>query len=95
VHKFSDFAKAERRLDGEKVKIDTILDKEVEFTGYRISKSKMKDCETYLTMQFKQDDQLRVVFTSSKVLADQFEKYVENLPFLATIRYEGKYYTLS
>ena len=47
LKKFSDFAQDEKRLDGQKVKIEDILDKEVEFTAFRISKSKIKDCDKY------------------------------------------------
>ena len=40
MKKFSDFAKENNILDGESVKINTSLDKEIEVLGYKITDSK-------------------------------------------------------
>lgn len=90
-HKFSEFATEKGKLDGEKVKLKDIFGKEILVTGHSVHKSKFKD-ETYLTLQFKLDEKVCVLFTGSGVLTDQVERYVDQIPFLATIRDFGNIY---
>lgn len=92
--KFSEFAAGDAKLDGEKIKLKDILDKEILVTGYSIHRSKFKD-ENYLTVQFEIGGKRHVLFTGSCVLTDQIEKYAEKIPFLAIIRDFGKYYAFT
>lgn len=98
LHKFSDFAVIRTKLDGERVKdITEVLNKELIFTAFTISRSKVQGCEKYITIQFKENENspLRVVFTSSLVLIDQFLEYEKQLPFVATIKKVNRYLTLT
>ena len=93
MKKFSDFAK-ESILDGEKVKIDDIINKEIKIIGYAIKDSKYKS-KLYLTLQIIRENNKYVIFTGSSVLIDQLEKYKNKIPFVATIRKNNKYYSLT
>lgn len=98
VHKFSDFATIHRKLEGEKVaNISEIFNKELIFTAYNICRSKVQGCEKYITIQFKESESgpLKVAFTGSLVLIDQFIEYGEKLPFVATIKKVNRYMTLT
>lgn len=92
--KFSEFAEEEKPLEGSKVKLDDILNKEVLITGFKVSESKFKQ-EKYLTIQFLEDKIVHVTFTGSGVLINQLTKYAEHIPFLSTIRKINKYYSLT
>jgi len=96
MKKFSDFSK-ENILDGDKIRIDDILNEEVLITGYAIKNSKYSKNESgkYLTLQIIKDDKKYVVFTGSDVLIDQMEKYNAEIPFMATIRKINRYYSLT
>ena len=74
-----------------------ILNKELIFTGFTVNKSKVKNCDKYITIQFKEDENspLRVAFTASTVLIDQFIAYENQLPFIATIKKVNRYMTLT
>lgn len=95
--KFSDFAEEARPLDGEKVKIDDILNLEIQITGYSVKESKYRKNNSgkCLTMQFERDDRLFICFTGSDVLIGQFQKYGDKVPFVATVKKIDRYYTLS
>lgn len=95
MKRFSDFCKETLPLDGEKVKIETIVDKEILVTGYKITSSKQNEGEHCLTLQFQEDAQTMIVFTGSKVLIEQIEKYNSEIPFLTTIRKINRYYSFS
>lgn len=96
MKKFSDFSK-ENVLDGDKIRIDDILNEEVQITGYAIKNSKYSKNESgkYLTLQIIKDDKKYVIFTGSDVLIDQLEKYNDEIPFMATIRKINRYYSLT
>lgn len=96
MKKFSDFAK-EEILDGDKVKISQVLNKEIEISGFCINESKYKKNKSgkYLTLQIKYNDEKRVVFTGSDVLIEQMKKYGDEVPFLTTIRKINRYYSLT
>lgn len=97
-HKFSDFAKIHTQLEGERVKdVTEVLNKELIFTKFTINRSKVQGCDKYITIQFQETETspLRVVFTSSQVLIDQFLEYEEQLPFVATIKKVNRYMTLT
>lgn len=95
--KFSDFAEAPKVLDGQKVKIGSVLDQEITIIGFRFRKSKYGgNVPTCLTVQFENDEgERRVFFTGSGVLIEQFEQYGDHVPFRATLRKIDKFYTLS
>lgn len=83
--KFSDFSEEEAGLEGDKKKIEDILNKEILVVGYRIGKSKYRD-KDYLTLQFENGGNKYVVFTGSEVLTKQAQKYEEKMPFHTTIK---------
>jgi len=97
MKKFADFAQEARPLDGEKVKIESILNVEITIIGYGIKKSRYDKnfSGKYLTVQFEQDGQRKVFFTGSDVLIEQFEKYGDQIPFVATVKRVDRYYTLA
>ena len=95
--RFSDFAKEHVPLDGAKLKIDDIINKEITVIGYRVKDSKFtKDkITTCLTIQFLLGDTRHVVFTGSQVLLDQCKAYESEIPFLATVKKVDKYFTFT
>lgn len=97
LKRFSDFAKEHVSLDGEKVKIDSILDVELEIIAFRINQSKFnsKGNNSCLTIQFIKEGKKYITFTGSGVLLDQAKMYSDELPFIARIRKIDRYYTLS
>jgi len=97
IKKFSDFAEEDGPLEGDKVKVETILNQEILILGYKVKKSKYKkeNSEQCLTVQFEIDEQKKIFFTGSNVLMDQIEKYAGEIPFLATVKKIDKYYTFS
>lgn len=98
LHRFSDFATIHRKLEGEKVQnIADIFNKELIFTAFNICKSKVQGCDKYITIQFKETEAgpLKVAFTGSQILIDQFLEYSEQLPFIATIKKVNRYMTLT
>lgn len=90
---FSQFAK-ETILDGDKIKLDDVLNQEIEILAISIKTSKYKD-KDYLTIQLTFNDKKYVSFTGSGVLIDQLTKYKAELPFFTTIRKINKYYSLT
>jgi len=93
MKRFGDFAK-ETVLDGDKISITDIINKEVIIVDYRVKESKLKE-GNYLTLQIEKNDKKYVIFTGSQVLIDQIERYKNELPFLTTIRKINKYYSLT
>lgn len=97
MKRFGEFAQEEAPLDGAKLKIDDVLNREIVVTGCRVSDSRYTKAgaERCLKLQFELDGVKHVLFTGSGVLIDQVQKYKEEIPFIATIRKIDKYYTLS
>jgi hypothetical protein len=93
--RFSDFSQESQRFDGDKVKIEAILNKEIKIIGARIAPSKRNEGNKYLTVQFEMEDSKYIIFTGSSVLIDQLTKYNDEIPFMTTVRKIGNYYTLS
>ncbi len=97
MEKFCDFAEKRQILEGDKERIDDILNKNIIVTGYKIEKSKFKKNgnEQYVKIQFKDDEQAapHVCFTGSTVLIDQLELYKEHIPFETQIKKINRYYT--
>lgn len=99
MKKFSDFAQERTVLDGAKLPIDDVINKEMEVTGFRIAKSKYgrNTSGMCLTLQFRfiNTEEKNVVFTGSDVLIEQMERYGDEVPFQCVIRKIDKYYTLT
>ena len=96
MKKFSDFAN-EKILDGDKIKIDGVLNKEIKVIGYSIKNSKYSKNKSgeYLTLQIEMDNEKYIIFTGSDVLIDQLKKYCNEIPFLTTVRKINRYYSLT
>lgn len=95
--RFAEFAQERIPLDGDKVKIETILNREILITGCSIKRSKYDKNSSgkFLTLQFELEGKKQVFFTGSDVLIEQLEKYGEQVPFLATIKKIDRFFTLS
>lgn len=93
--KFSEFCQEIQPLDGDKVKIESIINQEILITGYRITKSKQSEDGKCLMLQFEIDENKNIIFTGSNVLINQIEKYNSEIPFLTTIRKINRYYIFS
>ena len=76
MNKFSEFATEEHQLTGEKLSIETILNKEIIVKNAKIGKSKYDKNKSgnYLTLQFDFEGNEHVIFTSSDVLINQINK---------------------
>jgi hypothetical protein len=97
--RFSEFA-TNTHLDGAKVKLESILDKEIVVHGYKVTDSRFKGegSDKCLTIQFSYptSEERFVIFTGSKVITDQLERNADgNMPFLAIIKRVGKYFALT
>lgn len=106
IPSFSDYVE-NKSLEGDKVKIDDLLNKEIVITAYTVSTSKFKDkgCGYCIKVQFYYYDDTakikKIFFSGSGVIKDQLEEIksaLENkglpLIFKATIKKQGKYYSL-
>lgn len=95
--RFKDFAKDHVPLDGAKLKIDDILNKEITVIGFRVKSSKFTkaNATTCLTIQFMMGDERHIVFTGSQVLLDQCKSYESELPFMATVKKIEKYFSFT
>ncbi len=72
MKKFGDFAE-ENILDGDKIRIDDVINEEITILNFRVKESKLKDGD-YLTLQISKNDKKHVIFTGSHVLIDQIKK---------------------
>ncbi len=93
--RFSDFAEETKSFEGDKKRIDDILNQEILITDFKIKDSKKKQGSLYATIQFKIDDVNHIAFTGSGVLIEQLEKYKDNLPFYTMIKKIDRYYTFT
>lgn len=99
MNSFSDFADATGPLEGEKLKLDDVINKAIVVTGFKVSKSKYQDNGDgqYVTIQFREpdSDELQVLFTGSRVLREQCQAYCDKMPFKAVIKRINQYYTFT
>jgi len=98
MKRFADFAQEPPILDGDKMRIDDVLNMEISIIGCRVARSKYTKNKSgmCLTLQFiHPDGKRRVLFTGSDVLIDQIQKYESELPFSATIKRVDKFYLLT
>ncbi len=91
---FSDFAKTEG-LDGDKLTVGDILNREIFVKAYRVMASKCVKDRELLQLQFELNEHTYIIFTNSTVLIKQIEEYKEEIPFYATIKKQGSYYTFT
>ena len=105
IPKFADYSE-KRTLDGEKVKIDDIINKEIIVTGYHVSTSKYKHKSgeycTKVQFYFADDESkdTKVFFSGSTVIKDQIEDVEKKLKesdlpllFQTTVKKVGNYYS--
>ena len=100
VRRFSDFATNDKPLEGEKKRIDDVVNLEITVTGAKVRESKYKEeigRKRYMTLQFEMEgsENKNVLFTGSEVLIGQIEKYREYLPFATKIQKIDRYYTFT
>lgn len=95
--RFSEFARENMPLDGSKLKLDDVVNREMLVLDYRVKDShfKKENCEKCMTLQFKIKDKVYVMFTGSNVLRDQIERYKTEIPFITTIKKIDRYYTFT
>jgi len=97
MKKFEDFATTEGYIDGDKIKIEEVINREIAVIGYAINDSKYNKNNSgkCLTLQFILEENTKIIFTGSDVLISQMEKYNKEIPFLTTIKKINKFYTLT
>lgn len=98
MKRFSDFATDDGVLTGDKLKLEDILGREIIVKGYKVSDSKYGkngEDKKVLTLQFELGGIDYIVFTGSKVLMDQVEKYKDEIPFLTKIEKVNTFYSFS
>lgn len=97
MKKFSDFARDALPIDGSKMKIEEVLNREISVIGFKIDESKYNRSNSpkCLKLQFELDGERHVLFTGSTILCEQIQKYQEEIPFVATIKKIDKYYSFS
>lgn len=97
MKRFSDFSQEKGVLEGDKVKIDSVLNQEITIIGYSIKKSRYdkNNSGKYLTLQYEDEMDKKIIFTGSEVLIEQLEKYGDEIPFKTTIKKIDRYYTLT
>ena len=107
IPNFGDLVES-KALDGEKKKLEEVLDKVIVVTGFRSAKSKFvhKGTEFYTTIQFyfedDPDEKPYVLFTGSGVIKEQLESIEAKLEeaglekkFRTTIKKVGNYHALT
>lgn len=93
MNRFSQFniKSPQKGFEGDKVKIERILNKEIIIHEYRIEESKIKayrerGSEKCLYLQISVNDELHVVFTSSAALIDMISQVPQSgFPFMTVI----------
>lgn len=87
------FAKANEHngLQGEKIKIDRLIGKQIIFTDFEIIESQYKRAgDTVLKVQIILDNELRIFFTQSAYIRKTLELFSEYLPRKGTIIREDR-----
>lgn len=107
IPKFSDLS-SRTNLEGDKVRIDDILDREIIVTGAQISDSKYKNkgCRFCTKLQFyfldDTDETKHVLFSGSDVIKSQIDDVTEALEqkgldfrFVTKITKQGNFYSFA
>lgn len=85
MKKFSEISKQSGPLEGRKISIDDILEKEVIVNTYDVIKGKYES-ETCLVIQIEFEGEKRVIFTGSEILTKTLKSISpEDFPFSTTI----------
>lgn len=96
---FSEISQESSRLEGEKVKLDSILNQDIIIHDFNIAPSSFSKNKSgnYIMIQFsiKGKEEKSVLFTGSDVLIDQLQRYKDEMPFQVQIKKINKYYTLT
>lgn len=97
MKRFSDFATDQVALEGDKARLEDIIDQSIVVTGYRVRGSRygQNGNSEYLTLQFEWEGKTWIVFTGSKVLTEQIQKYSHEIPFQTVIRRISRYYSFT
>ncbi len=97
MKRFSDFADPLNILDGAKIKLDEVINREIVVLGFRVTESKFGKNKSgkCLMLQIEIDGVHKVIFTGSDVLIEQMARYGGEVPFCATLKKIDKFYTLS
>lgn len=98
MKKFSEISNEEERLEGEKVKLDDILNQDIIIKGFTLAQSKFSKNKSgmYATVQFSYYvGEKHVFFTGSDVIIEQLQKYKVEMPFMTQIKKINKYYTFT
>jgi hypothetical protein len=69
MNKFSEIAKDDIHLAGDKLSLPDIVGKQIIVTGYKITKSKFKE-DNYTAIQFELDGEQHVTFTGATILIE-------------------------
>ena len=94
--KWSDFADPhEGPLPGKKIPQGEYLGKDLIVMGFKIIPSKKREDSECLCLQVKINDEMRVIFTGSAVLAKQCQKYGDHIPFRGRISKIDRYLTFA
>lgn len=95
MRKFSDFAKVCVPLEGDKLKIAEVLNKDIVVLSYQIKQSKKREGTQYITLQVEMDGKKYIVFTGSHVLISQAEEYSKHMPFETIIKKINDFYSFT
>jgi hypothetical protein len=80
---------------GDKIKINRVINKEIEVKDYELNESKFKEQNSSqcLKLQIKYEDELRVIFTGANQLIEAIRQISKDvLPFKTTIVETNGYY---
>ena len=81
IKRYSDFAAIEKRFDGDKLKINDIINQEIIVHDFKIKKSIQDPEKDYLTLHIEMGSERHICFTGSKVLIDQIKACESEMPF--------------
>lgn len=93
--KFSEIARDKLPMPGRKVRIDDILNKDIEIVDFRVRKSTKRENTECLQLQFVYNNEVCILFTGSVVLLDQIQSVKEEFPVDTKIVKIDKYYAFS
>ncbi len=95
--RFNEFSKESVPLEGEKRKIEDIINQEILVLQYKVQNSRFdkNNSPHCLMMQFELKGLKCVLFTGSNVLIDQIKRYEGELPFYTTMKKIDRYYTFT
>lgn len=93
MNKFCDFGIAPERdhFVGDKIRIMKVLNQPLIIHDYKLSQSKFEDSSDVMHLQIEFKEEMKVLFTASKVLKKQIDKVPkESFPFETVIIKEGE-----